>query len=430
MWKKLLDLMLSRIVREGALQVTWPDGSTTRYGETGVRPVGISVSDMATVRAIALNPDLGVGEGYVSGTLKIEDDDLHGFLDLALRNVSRQNSSWQSWQLNRLRTIGRRLWQRNAGEKAQRNVAHHYDLSAELYGLFLDEDRQYSCGYFRSPDASLDEAQRAKKALIARKLLIEPGMRVLDIGCGWGGLALTLARDYGAEVVGITLSREQHRYAEARARAEGLTDLVSFRLMDYREVEDRFDRIVSVGMFEHVGVPHYPEYFRTIRTCLKEDGIALVHTIGRSTPPGTTSPWIRKYIFPGGYIPALSEMMAAVEREGLCLSDAEVWRLHYAETLRHWYDRFVVRIDEARRLYDDEFCRVWRYYLKASEMSFRHGHQVVFQAQLAIRNDAVPITRDYLYGDKDADAMIRRVDHAAVVSRAIRHRDPGLSERM
>ena len=265
-----------------------------------------------------------------------------------------------------------------------------------MYELFLDVDRQYSCAYFARPDMTLEEAQAAKKAHIAAKLCLKPGMRVLDIGCGWGGLALSLARDHGARVLGVTLSQEQHRVATERAQAAGLADRVTFRLMDYRDVTERFDRVVSVGMFEHVGVPHYRAYFEAVQARLGPQGVALIHTIGRSAPPGTTNPWIARYIFPGGYIPALSEMMAAVERTDLWPTDVEVWRLHYAETLRHWHDRFMANRDRAEALYDARFCRMWRFYLVASEMGFRVGRQCVFQLQLARDRAAVPLTRAYL----------------------------------
>jgi cyclopropane-fatty-acyl-phospholipid synthase len=280
-------------------------------------------------------------------------------------------------------------------------VQHHYDLSGELYDLFLDTDRQYSCAYFADPSMTLEQAQAAKKHHIAGKLLLRPGMRVLDIGCGWGGMALTLAQDYGVDVVGVTLSTEQHKVATERAKAAGLSEQVSFRLMDYRDVEGQFDRIVSVGMFEHVGAPHYRAYFKSVQELLAPDGVALIHTIGRSQPPGTTSPWITKYIFPGGYAPALSETAAAYEASGLVAADIEVWRLHYAETLRHWYMRFMDNIDKARALYDERFCRMWRYYLVASELTFRLSNQVVFQMQLTPKQDAVPLTRDYLYSGED-----------------------------
>jgi len=247
---------------------------------------------------------------------------------------------------------------------------------------------------------TLEEAQAAKKHHIARKLLIEPGMHVLDIGCGWGGMGLTLARDFGARVTGVTLSREQHAVANERAERAGLADRVRFELRDYREVQGRFDRIVSVGMFEHVGVPHYNKYFATVRRLLTDEGIALIHTIGRAGPPGATSPWILKYIFPGGYCPAMSESAGAVERQGLVTTDVEVWRLHYAETLKEWRRRFEANIDRARALYDERFCRMWRYYLIASELTFRLDNQVVFQFQMSPKQDAVPLTRDYLYREE------------------------------
>jgi cyclopropane-fatty-acyl-phospholipid synthase len=397
MWMKALDHMLRRSLTEGALIVYPPDGPPCRYGDPEAPPVTVRLHDPALPRRIMLNPDLGIGEGYMDGTLTIDGDDLHGFLSVGVRN---SQTAWQYplhrllWKLRRLSRIVR---QYNPTPRARKRVAHHYDLSGGLYELFLDDDRQYSCGYFRDPADTLEAAQAQKKAHIAGKLRLAPGMRVLDIGCGWGGLGLTLARDYGVRVLGVTLSEEQHRTATARARKAGLADRAEFRLMDYREVEGIFDRVVSVGMFEHVGAPHYRAYFRTVRDRLAADGVALVHTIGRTTPPGANSPWIEKYIFPGGYIPALSEMMAAVEKEGLVSQDIEVWRLHYAYTLRHWHDRFVANIDRASALYDERFCRMWRYYLVACEETFKMSRQVVFQVQLGRKLDAVPVTRDYLY---------------------------------
>lgn len=275
-------------------------------------------------------------------------------------------------------------------------MAHHYDLSSRLYELFLDSDRQYSCAYFASPDDSLEEAQLAKKRHIAAKLLLEPGQKLLDIGCGWGGLGLYCAQVSGASVTGVTLSEEQHKIACARAKEQGLDGKVDFRLIDYRDVNDRFDRIVSVGMFEHVGTKHYDEFFNKVRDLLAEDGVMLLHTIGRSDGPGVTDPWIRKYIFPGGYIPALSEMMPAIERSGLVVTDIEVLRLHYAETLRHWSERFSANRDAVKEIYDERFCRMWEFYLAGAEMAFRHWGQVVFQVQLARKQDAVPLTRSYL----------------------------------
>ncbi|RMH49370.1 MAG: class I SAM-dependent methyltransferase [Alphaproteobacteria bacterium] len=398
MWERLLDQMLRRLVRKGGLKVTYPSGDVRRYGEDDENPVAVRVADAATLRRIVLNAELAVGEAYMDERLLIENDDLYGFLGLVISNAAEEDANvWWRRVVGALRNAKRRLDQWNPVGTAQRNVAHHYDLSGELYRLFLDADRQYSCAYFTRPDMTLDEAQEAKKHHIARKLCLEPGMRVLDIGCGWGGMGLTLARDYGCEVLGVTLSTEQHRVANARAEAEGLSDRARFELVDYRRVTGTFDRVVSVGMFEHVGVPHYREYFRHVHDFLTPDGVALIHTIGRTSPPGTTNPWIRKYIFPGGYIPAMSEVMEAVEKERFWTCDVEVLRLHYAETLKHWYDRFMANIERVREIYDDRFCRMWRWYLVASELTFRFNHQVVFQFQLARRQEAVPLIRDYLY---------------------------------
>jgi cyclopropane-fatty-acyl-phospholipid synthase len=396
MWEGLLDRTLRQVVRDGTLIVHMPSGAVRRFGSDG-DVVTVRLIDPDLPRRILTSPDMALGEGYMDGTLAIEGDDLRGFLTLAIRNARRM------WSLPWLKPVAvsrrmlRRAQQANPVPRARRNVAHHYDLSAELYDLFLDDDKQYSCGYFRAPHDTLEQAQAQKKALIARKLRLGPGMRVLDIGCGWGGLALTLARDHGARVVGVTLSEEQHRIAARRARDAGLGDRVEFRLTDYRHVSETFDRVVSVGMFEHVGLPHYREFFRTVHDRLAPDGVALIHTIGWAGPPHSSSRWIDRYIFPGGYVPSLSEMMAAVEHEDLFATDIEIWRLHYAETLRRWHDRFVANIERARTICDARFCRMWRYYLLASELTFRHNRQVVFQVQLAHRCDAVPLTRDYLF---------------------------------
>jgi cyclopropane-fatty-acyl-phospholipid synthase len=400
MWEAALEILLRRFVQVWSLTVTTASGRVIRLG-SGEPSHAIRLTDPALPRRLCLAPELAFGEGYMDGTLVIEGDDLRGLVGMLTRNVSR-GAYMPLWAgvAGRLRDMKRGFDQWNPAHRSQANVAHHYDLSGALYDLFLDADKQYSCAYFREPGMTLEEAQAAKKAHIAGKLMIEPGMRVLDIGCGWGGMALTLAREHGARVVGVTLSQEQIRIARQRAAAAGLADRVEFHLMDYRKVEGPFDRIVSVGMFEHVGVPHYREYFGKVRDLLAPDGVALIHTIGRLRPPTSTNPWITKYIFPGGYCPALSEVTAAIEQEGIEQTDIEVWRHHYAMTLRHWHDRFVARIDEARALYDERFCRMWRFYLIASEMSFIEGHQVVFQVQLARRKDAVPLTRDYLYREE------------------------------
>lgn len=397
MWNRILDKLLTRTIVTGALELTLADGTVRRYGHAGTDPVRVRLFDHAFARKVLLSPDMTLGEAYMNGTVQIEGDDLRALLGTILANRRAGHGHWALTLNARLRRALRWMQQYNPIGRARSNISHHYDLSAELYDLFLDRDRQYSCAYFRHPGDTLDKAQAQKKAHIAEKLLIEPGMSVLDIGCGWGGMALTLARDYGARVVGVTLSEEQHKIATDRVRKAGLQGQVDIRLTDYRTVTETFDRIVSVGMFEHVGVPHYREYFSHVRDKLTEDGVALIHTIGRADPPGTTSPWVLKYIFPGGYTPAMSEVMRAVEKEQLVVTDVEVWRNHYAETLRHWYARFVANEDRARQLYDERFCRMWRYYLIASEMTFRARDQVVFQFQLSRDQLAVPVTREYLY---------------------------------
>jgi len=397
MWQKLLDPALRALIREGTLVLHLPDGSRRCHGDGTGPPVSVRITDPGLIGRLVRNPALAVGEGYMDGTLTVEGDDLHGLIALGVRNLAARNGAWWHRLAERGRDWARVVRQFNPGWRARANVAHHYDLSGAFYDLFLDADRQYSCAYFARPHMTLEEAQAAKKAHIAAKLLLRPGLRVLDIGCGWGGMAISLAREHGVRVLGVTLSEEQHRVATERVRAAGLSERVEIRLADYRSVEGTFDRVVSVGMFEHVGVPHYREFFCTLRERLAPDGVALVHTIGRAAPPGSTNPWIAKYIFPGGYVPALSEVMAAVERAGLWQTDVEVWRLHYAETLRHWHARFEANLGRARALYDERFCRMWRFYLVACEQTFRLHRQCVFQIQLARRQEAVPLTREYLY---------------------------------
>ncbi|SFB85188.1 SAM-dependent methyltransferase [Tropicimonas isoalkanivorans] len=406
MFNRLFDTTLRRLIGTGTLTVIDAEGTSRTYGSGSSPQCTVRFTDPDLPRKLLANPDLALGEAYMDERLTIEEGDLPDFLALILANRGAGHTALPIEAHLAMRRSLRRAAQRNPVSRAQRNVAHHYDLSGALYDLFLDEDRNYSCAYFKTPNDTLEVAQAQKKAHIARKLLLEPDMRVFDIGCGWGGLALTLARDHGARVLGVTLSEEQHKVANERVQAAGLADRIEIRLADYRTVTGSFDRVVSVGMFEHVGVPHYREYFSHVRQRLTEDGVALIHTIGRNTPPGSTSPWIDKYIFPGGYVPALSEMMAPIEKERLWVTDVEVWRLHYAETLRHWRERFEANIDAARALYDERFCRMWRYYLTASEMSFRHFNQNVFQVQIARRQDAVPLTRDYLYEGLKQDGPV------------------------
>ncbi|MGI3163397.1 class I SAM-dependent methyltransferase [Pseudooceanicola sp. 200-1SW] len=399
MWDSILISFLDRAIRKGRLEVTFADGTRKSFGGGAGPEVAVVLKDPDLPRKMISDIELAFCEAYMDGRLELVDEDIYGIITLAMINLRSEGAV--RGRLHKAVSSGRRLLRRiaqfNPVGKAQENVAHHYDLSGELYDLFLDEDRQYSCAYFARPDMTLEEAQAAKKHHIAGKLLLQPGMRVLDIGCGWGGMALTLARDYGVNVVGVTLSKEQHAIAVQRAKEAGLEGQVEFRLQDYRHVDETFDRIVSVGMFEHVGVPHYREYFHHVKQLLAPQGVALIHTIGRSDPPTVTAAFISKYIFPGGYVPALSEMAAAIEKEHLVTCDVEVWRLHYAETLKHWYDRFMQNADKARELYDDAFVRMWRLYLIACELTFRMNDQVVFQVQLARDQEAVPLTRDYLY---------------------------------
>ena len=398
MWRFLIDQFLSGVMVKDRLTVTFPDGSTSDYGPETGEQAHISVSDPGVMRRLIVNPDLGMGEGYMDGAINPQNCTLEQLMAILIRN--RQAGTLPPWlrAMTRLRTRMRRFMQLNAPAVSRRNVAHHYDISDDLYRVFLDTDMQYSCGYFPDPDMSLEEAQAAKKRHIAEKLRLAPGARLLDIGCGWGGLALTLARDYGCEVTGITLSENQLATAQKRAEAEGLGDKVDFRLKDYRHMTGEFDRVVSVGMLEHVGLPNYGTYFGKIAEVMDPDGIALIHTIGWSAPPQAQSPWITKYIFPGGHVPALSELVPAIERSGLIESDLEVWRLHYARTLRHWRERFEAHCEELRARYDDRFVRMFRYYLTVCQLAFEYQPQVVYQFQLAHKLDAVPLTRDYLYG--------------------------------
>jgi cyclopropane-fatty-acyl-phospholipid synthase len=395
----MLKRLLQRLVKIGRLTVIEADGSVLTYGEraTDQPNIVVKIKNRATSLKLALWPDLYLGEAYMAGDLVIERGTLWDLLDLCGRNLAGLRRSGSGPLLRLAQAALRQLHQYNPVRISRRNVAHHYDLSHELYRTFLDPDLQYSCAYFPDADTSLEEAQRAKKQHIISKLHLEPGHRVLDIGCGWGGLALSLAKAEHVFVLGITLSQEQLAVARKRAKEAGLEHRVTFELMDYREVEGKFDRIVSVGMFEHVGTPHYAAFFKKISDLLFDDGIALIHSIGRMSGPDVTSAWVRKYIFPGGYIPAVSQVSPAIERARLWLTDLEILRLHYAETLRAWRERFLAHIGLIGQIYDDRFCRMWEYYLAVSEMSFRYGDLMVFQAQLAPRVDNVPITRDYMF---------------------------------
>jgi cyclopropane-fatty-acyl-phospholipid synthase len=386
-----LARVLRRIIRTGSLTIVAPDGAPIMAGD-GLGGLTVRIGDWRTLHRLVTNTELALGEGYMDGAITIEGGELWDLLELVGRNLEIHDGRPATVS----DVVREHVAPRNGRASARRHVAHHYDLSLELYRRFLDDDLQYSCAYFERPDMSLEEAQSAKKRHLAGKLLLAPGLQVLDIGCGWGGLALSLAEDDGVDVTGVTLSQEQLAVAQDRARDRQLDGRVRFRLEDYRDVEGSFDRIVSVGMFEHVGKLNYQAYFDAIARLLRDDGVAVVHAIGHTRETGATASWIAKYIFPGGYIAALSEVLPAIERAGLWVTDIEILRLHYAETLKAWRARFAARRGEIARLYDERFCRMWEFYLALSEMAFRHRGCMVFQIQLAKRVDALPITRAYM----------------------------------
>ena len=406
---RLLQKALALIVQTGTLRVTTVAGNSFIVGDGTGPALALRFISRAAELGILIDPELRFGEAFMNGTLILEKGSIADVLALVMSQVSAlQPPRWAQPQWL-ARYLGRRLRQLNPRNRARRNAAHHYDLDGRLYALFLDADRQYSCAYFEAPDATLDDAQLAKKRHLAAKLMLRESrdLRVLDIGCGWGGLGLYLAEVTGARVTGVTLSQEQLAVSRARAHEKSITDKVDFRLADYRDVTGRFDRIVSVGMFEHVGVNFYDVFFRKCAELLADDGVMLLHSIGRAEGPGYTNPFIRKYIFPGGYIPALSEVLPAIERSGLLLTDVEILRLHYAETLNAWRERFLARREEAERLYDARFCRMWEFYLAAAEMAFRQQGMMVFQAQLTRRQGVVPTTRDYIVRE---EARLRGVE--------------------
>jgi cyclopropane-fatty-acyl-phospholipid synthase len=393
-----LRQVLDRTLTTGHLRLIDAGGRAYAFGDLS-RPVVVArITDRPTERKLVVNPTLALGEAYMDGRLVIEQGTIYDFLELILANLD--YAHWPRWAkgLEALRYTTRRLRQFNPLPRARRNIAHHYDIDDSLYELFLDEDRQYSCAYFEREGMSLDDAQAAKKRHLAAKLELSDGMKVLDIGSGWGGLALYLAKTAHVEVTGITLSEAQRQVSEDRARAMGLSKAVRFELCDYRQTQGRFDRIVSVGMFEHVGVTHYRSYFDTIGRLLTEDGVALLHSIGRFDGPASTNPFIAKYIFPGGYSPALSEVLPAIERSGLLVGDVEILRLHYAMTLRHWRQRFRAAWHVAAARYGERFCRMWEFYLAGAETGFRYQNLMVFQMQLTKDQQALPLTRDYIRG--------------------------------
>ena len=395
---------LERLVRKGTLEVETASGSRLTVGDGSGERVAVRLVDLEAARQLILRPELALGELYMDGRIIVTEGSVYDLLVLLGCNLGSQSPPGIARAYDRIRVAVRPLHQRNTARRARLNAAHHYDLDDRLYGLFLDADMQYSCAYFEHPGRTLEEAQLAKKRHIAAKLLIEPGQRILDIGCGWGGLAIYMAGHCSARVTGITLSEEQLGVANSRKKQHSLTGCVDFRLQDYREVSGKFDRIVSVGMFEHVGAPYYRAFFRKVVQLLADDGVMLLHSIGRLDGPAATHPWIAKYIFPGGHVPALSEVLPVIERAGLIVTDIEVLRLHYAETLKTWRERFLAKREEAKALWDERFCRMWEFYLAAAECGFRHGGLTVFQIQLAKRLETVPLTRDYISA---CEAMLR-----------------------
>ena len=401
----LLRTLLRNGVERGDLTLIDAAGRAHRHAVGPAPKVVVRLTDRAAVRALILRPELRLGELYVDGRLVIEEGRLDDLLDV-LMGKPRSGRSPVTRAIPRwVHRLGGWLRARNPLPRAERNARHHYDMGNDLYRAFLDPAMQYSCAYFARPDDDLATAQRRKMAHIAAKLRLEPEHHVLDIGCGWGGLAMHLAATTGCRVTGLTLAHEQAALARERVAAAGLADRVEIRLQDYRQVEGRFDRIVSVGMFEHVGPSNYEEYFGHIRRLLTEPGVALVHSIGRAHGPMPTNPWLARYIFPGGYIPALSEVLPVVEDQGLWTTDLEVWRLHYARTLAAWRRHFEAAAEADPVRFDACFRRLWRFYLVGSEMFFRRQDGMVFQLQLARERETLPLTRDYMVTERlDVDA--------------------------
>src|SRR6266566_2361620 len=397
---RLLRAVLQSSICAGTLRITTASGTTFTLGDGTGEPVAIRFRSHAADRGIILDPEMKFGEAYMDGSVVVEEGSIADVLAVILRQQRDGKPPLFARPQWFIRYLYRRLLQFNPRPRARRNVAHHYDLDGQLYCLFLDADRQYSCAYFESSDQSLDDAQLAKKRHLAAKLLVRPQQRVLDIGSGWGGLALYLAETCGARVTGITLSAEQLALSRARAEERRLSRAVEFRLEDYRDVGGTFDRIVSVGMFEHVGIGFYDAYFRRCAELLAPDGVMLLHSIARSDGPAASNPFIAKYIFPGGYIPALSEVLPAIERSGLLVTDIEILRLHYAETLKAWRERFLAHREDVERIYDPRFCRMWEFYLAGAEMTFRQQAMIVLQIQLTKRQGIVPMTRDYVAGEE------------------------------
>ena len=393
----LFARFLKPLMKRGTLTIIAHDGTRHEVGTGGDPKVTCTFHDPGLGTKLFINPALYAGEAYMDGTLTIEDGDLFDLLDLVMSNIGATHGHWAARMLKSIERFGGLVRTYNPIKRAATNVAHHYDLSSTLYERFLDDDMQYSMAYYRSPNDSLEQAQRNKVDHIARKLCLEPGMSVLDIGCGWGGLALGLHQRHGVNVTGISLSEEQLKVARKRAEDADVGDGVKFLYQDYRETEGTFDRVVSVGMFEHVGLPMYRTFFKSVRERLADEGVALLHTIGRADGPGATDSWTLKYIFPGGYAPALSEIVPHVEKAGFYITDVETLRLHYAYTLREWRRRFMDNRAEMEKIYDARFCRMWEFFLASAESSFHNAFHVNFHIQMSPALEAVPLTRDYMY---------------------------------
>lgn len=395
----MLNSMLKSFIRVGSLEIIDANGKRHTFSGNPGPKVSVRLHNREIERQLLWQPELALGDGYMNGTLTIENGTLYDLLDCCTKNLA--INAYKPGIFPKVISTFSRVYnfiqQYTPINRAHRNVAHHYDMNDDFTKLFLDEDRQYSCAYFKSKDDSLEIAQLNKKQHIAKKLLLQSGQRVLDIGCGWGGMALYLASQADVEVVGLTLSKEQLAVAIERAKQASLSHRVKFYLRDYREETGKYDRIVSVGMFEHVGVPQYQTYFDQVSRLLTDDGVMLLHSIGYCGLPRTTNAWIQKYIFPGGYCPSLSEVFPSIEKTRLSVTDVEILRYHYAETLKHWRERFMSHWDQAKQLYDEKFCRMWEYYLASCEMGFRNQDLMVFQIQMAKNKSVIPLTRDYMY---------------------------------
>ena len=393
-----LSNFLNRLIKDDGFELIDANSKSYLIGKPKKEnPIRLKILDKSLHWKLLINPDLYLGEGYMDGSIVIENGTLTEFLDIAIKNIGRDSANSITNALDKFRRIYRYITNFNLIGKSKQNVAHHYDISNKFYDLFLDEKRQYSCAYFKNEDDTLEVAQNNKIDHIIKKLNLKSNHKVLDVGCGWGTLALDIAKKTQCEVVGITLSKNQLEYAQQKAREMNLENQVEFRLEDYRQLSEKFDRVVSVGMFEHVGRKFYSKYFNKVFDFLNEDGVALIHTIGSINPPRGPQPWITKYIFPGGYTPSLSEVSLPIEKSGLIISDLEVLRVHYAYTLRNWKDRFMSKKEQVLEMFDEKFFRMWEFYLVGCEMAFKWSDQVVFQFQLTKKLKATPITRDYIY---------------------------------